>query len=440
MKDILLIHLIVFSCWLSAADAPPRLQSSEGVPLQSVPDSVAKLLRNQVGIEVVTSQRVEMGKNADLASFDTWVQVPWPDVRKLERYHFQPSDKIMKDEQRGFEQRSPFNAWKLPNGKLLCDDFRVCEVPKDFAITPVRYQDELVEAAEFARDALAATTTADYLRYAKKPYRALAPLHFPDSTQVVWPWQAFYHAYNAACLGHEELVPDLMRYAVGKNYEFRQNVLDHLERERMETSMRKFEAGGSRTDLLAEMEETHQLCPGGACDWEVVSFIEPLRRELKDDPPAYAKKAPAERTEEEKIRTLIWELRELHEFQLSVPGYPDVFGKLNETINKAGPNTARRVIALGRPAIPYLIEVLEDYTPTRTMGCRWHVRLLRRMDVAMHCIGELANVDFYLEASTSGDLHNDTPERRNVAIARVKAWWAESQKKAAPDKRYELKF
>ncbi len=89
-------------------------------------------------------------------------------------------------------------------------------------------------------------------------------------------------------------------------------------------------------------------------------------------------------------------------------------------------------MAIGAPAIPFLIDSLDDGTPTRTFV--WHqpgrhpgLSMLRRQDIAINCLERIVGCKFY-ESYTSTPLHVDTPERRS-ALANVREWWKLSQGK-----------
>jgi len=286
------------------------------------------------------------------------------------------------------------------------DDFTVRPVGGD-RITPLDHDEELREMVRCA--AASAVGTTD------RSWRSLRGLRLRDSP--LYPWYVpFHHAYAAALLGHEEAVGPLVRAAMHPHGELKMRVFYHLAGDRMRAAMRAFHRGSQRSEFLAALEEAHALYPGSGGDWEVMSLIGPLKRELAQGPPAYVRRRPGERSEEEQIRALIYEVRESSAYgDWGLPG------------SSGRPDPARQLIQMGQKVIPYVIEILEDYTPTRAMITHRRTRLLRRMDVAMHVIEAIAGCDLYREASTSGELHNDTPERRSSAVENVKKWWAMSE-------------
>lgn len=187
-----------------------------------------------------------------------------------------------------------------------------------------------------------------------------------------------------------------------------------------------FQEGGSRNQFLAACKELLAKFPDNRYDEQLKSLIGPLEREAAKPRPTFLDKAPEQRTQEETIQYWIYELRDLAGHQCSSPGYPELF-----SWNGIRPTAADQLVALGPPAIPYLIEALEDDTPTRTIAFQRFFYpihfILRRQDVAMKCLERIVGCQFYNEASTAIHLYSDTPERRASAIANVKAWWKKSK-------------
>jgi HEAT repeat protein len=154
-------------------------------------------------------------------------------------------------------------------------------------------------------------------------------------------------------------------------------------------------------------------------------LIEPLEREIAAPLPAFLDKKPEERSQAERIQFWIYQLRDLAAGQWSEPGSPEIFAGMREN-----PTPADRLCAVGPAAIPFLIEALEDSTPTRTtVHSRFildSASLLRRQDIAFECLERIVGGCFYRNRM-GFPLISDTPQRRESAIAHAKAWWGKSR-------------
>ena len=151
------------------------------------------------------------------------------------------------------------------------------------------------------------------------------------------------------------------------------------------------------------------------------SLSDALEKELAKPPPAFLDKPKAQLTEEETIQYLIYRLRDLAAVQHSEPGAPDVY--------RDG-SPASCLVAIGAPAIPYLIDALADETPTRTSEHSRFIHdsesLLRRQDIAYGCLVRITGCAFYYRYRVF-PLNQDTPARRGSAIEHAKDWWKLSQ-------------
>ena len=199
------------------------------------------------------------------------------------------------------------------------------------------------------------------------------------------------------------------------------------QEKRRREALLAFHKGGSRKEFLATCKKLVAEDSGGRYDDEFKSLITSLEREAAAPRPAFLQKSPKDRTEEERIRYWIYQLRDLSADPAYGGGPPTIFGW-----DTARPTAANQIMAICAPAIPFLIDSLDDGTPTRTFV--WHqpgrhpgLSMLRRQDIAINCLEWIVGCKFY-ESYTSTPLHVDTPERRS-ALANVREWWKLSQGK-----------
>ena len=186
-------------------------------------------------------------------------------------------------------------------------------------------------------------------------------------------------------------------------------------------AMLLFQQNGARPQFLATCKKILATYPRSFYAPQLRSLIAPLEREIAVAVPQSVRKAATARTPEENIQALIFQMREI----AGQPGGGE--GMFHAVVSFEKPTPVDELVAIGTPAIPFLIAALEDAAPTRAIVWRrsWepYQSLLRRQDLAMHCLERIVGCQFYDEASTSIYLHSDTPARRKSAIDNVRAWW-----------------
>jgi hypothetical protein len=188
----------------------------------------------------------------------------------------------------------------------------------------------------------------------------------------------------------------------------------------------RFQEGGARKEFLTDCKKIRAAYPGSRYDNQLDSLISALEREAADPPPPFLAKPAAQRTPEETARYWMFQLREQAGKPLGDPGYPDLSDWSGET-----PTAFDRLVALGPPAIPHLLESLRDDTPTRTLAWQrsfYPVHfVLRRQDLALKALERIVGCPFYEEGATFMHFHMDTPARRQSVLDNVKQWWKKSQ-------------
>ncbi|HEY2839195.1 MAG TPA: hypothetical protein VGJ26_08605 [Pirellulales bacterium] len=188
-----------------------------------------------------------------------------------------------------------------------------------------------------------------------------------------------------------------------------------------------FQKNGDRAALLKSCKELLANDPQTGYAEPLRGLIDPLEREAAAETPDFLKVPPEKRTPEENIRYWIYQLR-------SVGGLPFLDEGTAQIFSFGGPPTAAdQFLEIGAPAIPYLLDALDDDTPTQIVAWqRQHYPiyfLLRRQDIAMKCLERITACRFYDEGATFIHLYMDTPERRKSAIDNARKWWQESRGK-----------
>ena len=134
---------------------------------------------------------------------------------------------------------------------------------------------------------------------------------------------------------------------------------------------------------------------------------------------------------ESKIKFHIHNLRDVVAYQFSQPGYCHVFGGFSlppEILGKPDKRPYDAAIALreiGEPAIPYLIEILEDRRPIRGIGYWRNFRpsrtVLRYQDAAIQIIDAIRSENAYDRRTTSSYFSTEQPEKRQEIIEALRA-------------------
>lgn len=169
--------------------------------------------------------------------------------------------------------------------------------------------------------------------------------------------------------------------------------------------------------FLRTCKELRHSYPNSKYQVRIKSLIDAIEVELSKPPPEFLTKPKEQFTQEETIQYLIYQLRDLAAVQHGMPGSPDVFG---------GQSPADFLVAIGSPAIPYLIEAMDDAMPTRTPVFSRHTHdsksLLRRQDIVSDCLKRITGCRFYY-CNRVRTLAYDTSDRQKSAIQHAKAWW-----------------
>lgn len=168
---------------------------------------------------------------------------------------------------------------------------------------------------------------------------------------------------------------------------------------------------------------------------EIAGFLERMIDEDK------AWKEPGDPTTlplKDKLDYNLYHLRNVNCYQFSQPGICDVLADSGR--NKASYNAAKELRALGEPAIPALLALLEDRRPMRSVGY-WrdfaHQRtVLRYQDAAIQILNELMPAAFYNRTSTGAYFSNEAPELRREIIRNLNVWYREARDKTPVEQKW----
>ncbi|MEM9825294.1 MAG: hypothetical protein AAF958_01835 [Planctomycetota bacterium] len=134
---------------------------------------------------------------------------------------------------------------------------------------------------------------------------------------------------------------------------------------------------------------------------------------------------------ESKIKLRIYQLRDVVAYQFTQPGYCHVFGGFTLPAENLGEpkkrpyNAAISLREIGEPAIPYLIEILDDRRPIRGVGYWRDFRptrtVLRYQDAAIQIIDAIRSGSAYDRQTTGSYFSTEQPEKRKEIIEALRA-------------------
>ena len=251
------------------------------------------------------------------------------------------------------------------------------------------------------------------------------------------PFETVFLARACASQGLNKEAHDLFELASRqwkeRDREKSASLIDFLKKDQAHTRMwRAVLAFGtpkiSRPKLLEKFEDITKNFPESKHVERAKKTVDLLKEMIEEDKVHAAKKAPPldELEGEALVAELIYQLRNQNGQQWSQPGACDIF--LDE---RGEESPAGRLVAIGFPAVPQLIEVIEDKRFTRSVGYHRNFyfshHVLRVGDCAERILCRIAGRNFYQRTYTNGAMAKDG-EATSIK-KQVEAWWKEVKTK-----------
>ncbi len=144
-----------------------------------------------------------------------------------------------------------------------------------------------------------------------------------------------------------------------------------------------------------------------------------LEKMVEEDKQFREPKDITAQSEKERIDYYVYKLRDLVEQEFFTPG------NCNILWHPRTPESAALTLReIGKPAVPALIELLEDRRPTRSVTIAMNGGVvLRYCDAALQIIEAIADKKFGDLRGTGTYLSTVDEKRRNKIVSRVRAWW-----------------
>jgi len=247
--------------------------------------------------------------------------------------------------------------------------------------------------------------------------------------------ELFVLARACAAAGHVDLAHRLLDHAAkmperhtGQPPEgsLRETIADEIAHAMTWRAVVEFEdVTISRGRLLEKFEWLAARFPNNEHRERVEQTIDTLRRMVAEDAAHPAR--DLDRLEGDAlIAELVFRLRDQNGHQWSQPGWCDVFAD-----ERGVESPAHRLVQIGYPAVPALIEALTDARLSRSVGYHrdfyFSHTVLTVGDVALAVVERIAGRSFYVPATTSSQMHKD--DQVFAVKDEVERWWSAFQKK-----------
>ena len=184
----------------------------------------------------------------------------------------------------------------------------------------------------------------------------------------------------------------------------------------------------SRADLLSEFQMVERRYPNSDYHKSAHDTVERLTKMIEEDRQhaAAAVKPLEQLSMDERVKELIFRLRDQNGRQESQPGHCDIFYVIDRGVWNTN-TPAHELVKIGFPAVPHLIASLDNSNYSRSVGF-WREgtfshTVLTVGDCAAQILNQIAGKAFYQPKSTSSYLSKDGDV---VQVRRdAEAWWNE---------------
>lgn len=177
----------------------------------------------------------------------------------------------------------------------------------------------------------------------------------------------FDTAYFAFASGRKEAVGPLLRAALYQNAEFLTVVYDELAWRRFEEAVLDLNGGAPRSLLSNRFGRIADEFPDGKYEEQAGEYSDKLAAMAAEDAASQPVKAIGDLTPQERVRALVFQLRDSSAVQPEQPGECWIPSSC-QPAKDADANAADKLIAEGFDAVPALIEALADTRLTRSYG------------------------------------------------------------------------
>jgi len=394
---------------LVAASAAEETTST--IPRTEMPERIFKILSDAIGSYPFPETVRDNPRQKNAEAIQAMRKLPWPDFEKLELIRLQPKK----------APGRPAVVWSLPaKGPtlvLLLPDFTEKRLPAaDFqSVEPCRYPEVLAALIE----------RADAADPKKRLASESALVWTLDGRATPYYTASFWvnQAYIAAQFGKGDAAQKLLHAGLRQRRTCVQEAYNEGAWHSFAQGIVLLENGSPRKAVLAQWSQTLRVYGQSDYRGQLIELTAQLEKQAVEDEKLRAADVadPEKLPVEKRIEYYLARLPDVHGQQWSQPGHCMTVGL------GAGTEISDALVKIGRPAVPRLIEHLDDRRLTRSIGFSRsfspHRVVLRGLDVAVQCIEKILDIRFYEPSSTSSYLSNEEAEKRRAVIQDIKSWW-----------------
>lgn len=351
---------------------------------------------------------IAQSKTTNEAALKVFGQLPWPDFSKFKRV------RCRYIVGRTLDTNTFVARWLFHDQGdqlILLDDLLAKEwrIRRETQMEDTDYGTELAELLESPRVVM-----------------TNAPRRTTGRSAETMP--LFYHAVAAAWLGHTNEARQILQLAVNTEYASQTlwNQIGARARGSFEEGLKQLREGAPRSEVLRQWSDTLRIYGSTLAHTQLVDYVTILKQQVEEFPRLTASTVENPASLPLATRAAYY----VERFQEIKAG---TYGE--KTLEDA-------VVALGREAIPALLEHLRDRRLTRLTGAQrsyssyYEVNsgtVLRVQDLALSAIESISKVRFLDARKIRGGpiFSARPPAEREELAASVEAWWKENAEKSS---------
>ncbi len=195
-----------------------------------------------------------------------------------------------------------------------------------------------------------------------------------------------------------------------------------------------------RKDVLQQLRLVSEISPKGEYSDQAKELVRHLERMVAGGAESLKPSLDESKMgEAERIRFYVTQLKDLNCPQMSQPGDIAIYATIVDGQPDENPPSAK-LLRLVMKAVPFLIEALDDDTPTRTVY-HWrdfaHSRYVwRTSDFAWQILRDITKKEFGYRPVVGFTLGTMEPAEKKTAIEAIKQWYAENKNVSDDDRMF----
>ncbi|MFO8012959.1 MAG: hypothetical protein R6X20_06595 [Phycisphaerae bacterium] len=389
-----------------------------------MPERVQKIFRRAIETYPYDGRRKAEERARNLEALDQIREGPWPDLGRLKRVRLHFHSDL-------YERDFTATAWRVHAAEgaetdgllLVAPDLTARPFPAGAftRVEPVDYAEELATLVRVLEKP--ESERPDEWDLVLLPGGGGHAMRFHSTILLL------HHAYAAAWLGREDEAGRLLRELLGGGEAAFAYACTRLGDRWFLWGTRMLSEDRPWAGVLDQWRETLRYFP----NWRYPDQLREVVSRLEEQVPEMARLAetdvadPAALPPQERIACYAARLPEVRGAQTRIPGSARALRMGQRT------RVSDALVAIGRPAVPALLDRLDDRRITRSVADSLAPKLaiLRVQDVAIQCIEAIVDLQFYRPSTTSSSMSSEAPQIRETVIEDIRTWWQEHGQKSA---------